>query len=468
MLFVPLYLVTGAWDAGFGIQGWHTLSTNPHLAHEPWLAGWRAAVWVHGLAAVPWVVLIVGAGLRAVEAEIEEDAATCAAPQKVMWHVSLRRAAPAIVLAGVWVAIMTTTEISVTDFFQVRTFAEEVYTQAALGTFDASGEQEARSTEQDKSVDPVTLSAPAGTLGSPPSPPSVYGAVSCFPQSWHSQRSSPPAGCSPTCPMRRIDRPGFGDLRIGAGPPQSCCGSACCSLPAFRSATCSTKRAYEVTVTDTARTAHLVAVKSRRATRRGTARIPRRTVVVGTNRSRRRDRRTRDRSAARLEHAHFVKHNADTASSLVPPSRPFALFDNSRPAARHRNNTLAQPPARFAIGSPRLVIRLKLRTMARANAPRPSVGNAHHVASSGQRPAGDARHGRDRRHRLVGPPAPHRAAPTLAGRSRRLARWFGHCRRRTGGHDPRHAAPARSYRLFRFKYFNCFTTASTIASPRFA
>jgi iron(III) transport system permease protein len=137
MLFVPLYLVTGAWDAGFGIQGWHTLSTNPHLAHEPWLAGWRAAVWVHSLAAVPWVVLIVGASLRAVEAEIEEDAATCTAPQKVMWHVSIRRAAPAVVLAGIWVAIMTTTEISVTDFFQVRTFAEEVYTQAALGTFDA-------------------------------------------------------------------------------------------------------------------------------------------------------------------------------------------------------------------------------------------------------------------------------------------------------------------------------------------
>src|SRR5215212_3721469 len=136
MLFVPLYLVTGAWDAGFGVQGWHTLSTNPHLAHDPWLSGWRAAVWVHALAAIPWVVLIVGASLRAVEAEIEEDAATCAAPQKVMWHISIRRAAPAIVLAGIWVAIMTTTEISVTDFFQVRTFAEEVYTQSALGTFD--------------------------------------------------------------------------------------------------------------------------------------------------------------------------------------------------------------------------------------------------------------------------------------------------------------------------------------------
>jgi iron(III) transport system permease protein len=164
MLFVPLYLVTGAWDAGFGIQGWHTLSTNPHLAHEPWLAGWRAAVWVHALAAVPWVVLIVGASLRAVEAEIEEDAATCAAPQKVMWHVSIRRAWPAIVLAGVWVAIMSTTEISVTDFFQVRTFAEEVYTQAALGTFDMSGEQGAGSTERGKPADTVFLPAPRSQL----------------------------------------------------------------------------------------------------------------------------------------------------------------------------------------------------------------------------------------------------------------------------------------------------------------
>ena len=34
MLFVPLYLVTGAWDAGFGVQGWHTLTTNPHLLHR--------------------------------------------------------------------------------------------------------------------------------------------------------------------------------------------------------------------------------------------------------------------------------------------------------------------------------------------------------------------------------------------------------------------------------------------------
>ncbi|HEY4232468.1 MAG TPA: ABC transporter permease subunit [Lacipirellulaceae bacterium] len=138
MLFLPLYMFTGAWDAGFGIQGWHTLATNPHLAREPWLSGWRAAVWIHALSAVPWVVLIVAAGLRTVEAELEEDAVLRMPAYQVLRRVTLRRAGGAIVIAAVWVAMVTSAEISVTDVYQVRTFAEEVYTQAALGAFDFS------------------------------------------------------------------------------------------------------------------------------------------------------------------------------------------------------------------------------------------------------------------------------------------------------------------------------------------
>ena len=80
-------------------------------------------------------VLIVGAALRSVEAEAEEDAATCASPASVLWHVSIPRALPAVAVAALWIATIVLTEISVTDFFQVRTFAEEVYTQAALGSF---------------------------------------------------------------------------------------------------------------------------------------------------------------------------------------------------------------------------------------------------------------------------------------------------------------------------------------------
>lgn len=135
LLFVPLYVVAGAWDAGFGVQGWHTLATNPHLAREPWLGGWRGAIWVHAMATVPWVALIVAAGLRTVEAELEEDALLDSPAWRVIGRVSLRRAAAAIVVAAVWVAMTVCAEITVTDLFQVRTFAEEVYTQAALGAF---------------------------------------------------------------------------------------------------------------------------------------------------------------------------------------------------------------------------------------------------------------------------------------------------------------------------------------------
>jgi iron(III) transport system permease protein len=136
MLFVPLYMWAGAWDAGFGIQGWHTLATNPHLAREPWLSGWRGAFWIHAMAAVPWVALIVAAGLRTVEAELEEDAELRMPARQVLGRVTLRRAGGAIVVAAVWIAIVASAEISVTDVYQFRTFAEEVYTQAALGAFD--------------------------------------------------------------------------------------------------------------------------------------------------------------------------------------------------------------------------------------------------------------------------------------------------------------------------------------------
>ena len=50
--------------------------------------------------------------------------ATCAAPWKVILYVSLRRAVPAIAVATLWICTAVLTEISVTDFFQVRTFAE--------------------------------------------------------------------------------------------------------------------------------------------------------------------------------------------------------------------------------------------------------------------------------------------------------------------------------------------------------
>jgi iron(III) transport system permease protein len=140
-LFVPLPLFTSGWQAVVGSGGWLPLaiwnlprpdepaSPATGAAWSPWGQGIGSAVWVQAVAALPWVVLLVGQGLCWVERELEEDALTAAGSWRVLWQVSLRRSAAAVAAAALWVALQTGTEITVTDVMQVRTFAEEVYTQ---------------------------------------------------------------------------------------------------------------------------------------------------------------------------------------------------------------------------------------------------------------------------------------------------------------------------------------------------
>jgi iron(III) transport system permease protein len=141
-LFVPLTLFASGWQAALGTGGWLPVavwSTPPPddpevtairpIPWKPWAQGLPAAIWVHAVAGLPWVILLVGQGLCWVERELEEDALSAAGPGRVLWLVTLRRALPAIGAAALWVALQTATEISVTDMMKVRTFAEEVYTQ---------------------------------------------------------------------------------------------------------------------------------------------------------------------------------------------------------------------------------------------------------------------------------------------------------------------------------------------------
>jgi iron(III) transport system permease protein len=137
LLFLPLYLQASAWDSGFGLQGWFTQwRAVPSARPEVWLAGMSAAIWLHALAAIPWVMLIVGQGLRQAEAELEEQALLDTSPAGVFWNVTLRRALPNILAAGLLVGVVTAGEMTITDIYRVRTYAEELYTNAAL-TADA-------------------------------------------------------------------------------------------------------------------------------------------------------------------------------------------------------------------------------------------------------------------------------------------------------------------------------------------
>ena len=131
LLLTPLYLQAAAWDAGWGQLGWYSLACGPSAA--PWLSGWHGAIWVHSLASVPWVVMLVGAAAVAIEPELEEDALLSGSAWQAFVHVSLPRLLAGVAVAAGWVLLATATEMTVTDLFRVRTYAEELYTGFALG-----------------------------------------------------------------------------------------------------------------------------------------------------------------------------------------------------------------------------------------------------------------------------------------------------------------------------------------------
>jgi iron(III) transport system permease protein len=127
-VFVPLPLHATAWLGAFGNAGRMQM-----FGMQPVLVGRFGAAVVHALAALPWVVLIAGVGLCAVEPELEESARLDLPPWRVLTQVTLRRAISMIAAAALAVAVLTAGDMTVTDLLQVRTYAEEAYIQYILG-----------------------------------------------------------------------------------------------------------------------------------------------------------------------------------------------------------------------------------------------------------------------------------------------------------------------------------------------
>ncbi|MHB1426001.1 MAG: ABC transporter permease [Gemmataceae bacterium] len=138
-LFVPLPLFASGWQTVLGSGGWLPLpewsgdGNGAVAAWTPWGQGIGSAIWIHAVAALPWVILLVGQGLSWVERELEEDARMLMPSWLVLLRVTLPRAWAAVGAAALWVSLQAATEISVTDVMQVRTFAEEVYTRIVGG-----------------------------------------------------------------------------------------------------------------------------------------------------------------------------------------------------------------------------------------------------------------------------------------------------------------------------------------------
>jgi iron(III) transport system permease protein len=127
-MFVPMPLHAAAWLGAFGNVGRAQV-----FGTRPVLLGLPGAAFVHAMAALPWVVLLASLGLRTVEPELEESALLEKPAWRVLASVTVRRGLGAIAAAALAVAVLTAGDMTVTDLLQVRTYAEEAYTQFQLG-----------------------------------------------------------------------------------------------------------------------------------------------------------------------------------------------------------------------------------------------------------------------------------------------------------------------------------------------
>lgn len=133
LALVPMPLHATAWLGGFG-----NLGRTQAIGGGPILVGLVGAAVVHAIAAIPWIVFIVGVGLIAVEPELEDAARLDLPAWRVALAVTLRRSVGAIAGAALAVAVLTAGDMTVTDLLSVRTYAEEAYLQFQIGQGPAS------------------------------------------------------------------------------------------------------------------------------------------------------------------------------------------------------------------------------------------------------------------------------------------------------------------------------------------
>ncbi|HEV7280809.1 MAG TPA: hypothetical protein VGN57_11455 [Pirellulaceae bacterium] len=127
---LPLVQTAAAWEAGFGRRGW--LTADAEAFADPWLSGFRAAAFLHAVAAIPWMSLLFAFAFARTERELREEALISGGPWQAFLFVDLPRTLPALGIAAAWLIVLLFQEMTIADLYQVRTIAEEFYVAIQL------------------------------------------------------------------------------------------------------------------------------------------------------------------------------------------------------------------------------------------------------------------------------------------------------------------------------------------------
>ena len=133
-LTLPLYVFAGGWSAAMGTQGWARVF-GPNLLPAPSsLSNLLAVAIVHGLAAIPWVCLILSLGLLWTDRGEEETARIEGGTAQLLRFVVLARLRIWFAASCLWCCFSILTEMVVSNLYQVTSVAEQIYLDASRGS----------------------------------------------------------------------------------------------------------------------------------------------------------------------------------------------------------------------------------------------------------------------------------------------------------------------------------------------
>jgi iron(III) transport system permease protein len=136
LVLVPLYVQATAWSAGFGSQGWFRWNQVTAVLNSNYAV--LACIWIQAGSCVPIAYLLLSIGLRRslhdqtklslLDRSVEETLLVCV----------LRKAMPWLVATFSFVFVWTSSDMVVTNLFQVPTLTEAFYQQVQFGKLNSS------------------------------------------------------------------------------------------------------------------------------------------------------------------------------------------------------------------------------------------------------------------------------------------------------------------------------------------
>lgn len=129
-IFIPLPITATIWLGSFSNLG---RSQAFGLSAKPIVTGWLAASIVHALAAMPLLVWIFASVMRRSDKSLQELAQLDHPFPRSFFCSKFIQTIPAIQASAIIIVMLTTSDMTVTDLVQERTFAEESYLQSQMG-----------------------------------------------------------------------------------------------------------------------------------------------------------------------------------------------------------------------------------------------------------------------------------------------------------------------------------------------